>query len=466
MLSSDNNNKKKIPHIVVLGGGPCGLYAARTLTKQGLRITLLDKGKRPGGLATSHKYGDNWYDMGVHMLHAFDQEIFEDIKQIMGEERIEVELNANIKWAGRTFRYPLQFIDIFKCIPFFKLTYQVINLFFNQIRYFLFPKPPQNAEEALIQLYGKPLYKYFFEEFTHKYWDIHPRELSATFITTKMPKLTAVDVFKKALEKIGIKERNKTTENALTKEILHYSRTGAETMPRRLAATIMQSGGNVIQEALVKEIKTENNRVTGVGYEHEGEMKYIDCDACVSALSLPTLINSLQPNCPQEIQQAAGQLRYKPIVIYGLLVNKPKCLSALYVYYRDRIFHRIGEPKNAGMIVNPDDHTVLIVEMTCEQEDAKWRGDEAVKQQLFKELAQEGICEPHQVVEVHISHNDSGYPIFNLGFEKSLQAINNYIGQFENLQSTGRQGAFTYPNMHTAMRMGKKAADKLIKEYQ
>ncbi|MFZ4593138.1 MAG: FAD-dependent oxidoreductase, partial [Verrucomicrobiaceae bacterium] len=63
------------PHIAILGGGPCGLYAARVLSRAGHAVTLLDKGDRPGGLATSHERGGNWYDLGCHMLHEFDKEI-------------------------------------------------------------------------------------------------------------------------------------------------------------------------------------------------------------------------------------------------------------------------------------------------------------------------------------------------------------------------------------------------------
>ncbi len=104
-------------HVVVLGGGPCGLYAARVLSRAGVAVTVLEKGSRPGGLATSHLRGENWYDMGCHMLHEFDKEIYEDIMEIMGDESIPVELNAKIRWAGSFYRYPLQFQDMIKGIP-------------------------------------------------------------------------------------------------------------------------------------------------------------------------------------------------------------------------------------------------------------------------------------------------------------------------------------------------------------
>lgn len=453
------------PHIAILGGGPCGLYAARVLTQKGYQITLLDKGERPGGLATGHRYGQNWYDMGVHMLHAFDKEIFQDIKQLMDDERIEVELNAQIKWGGGHFRYPLQFQDMLKGIPFFSLCYQALSLFAAQFNNFISPWQPKNAEEALIQLYGKPLYKFFFEDFTHRYWEIHPRELSATFITTKMPKLTAVDIIKKFLGKMGIKDRAKTTEDALTTEILHYSRNGAEAMPRCLANAITAAGGHIILHAKVKKILTEQSQIKKIIYQHAGEQKELACDACISTIPLSHFIHAIHPACPEGIIQAAKYLRYKPIVVYGLLVNKPRCLDALYIYYRNRIFHRIGEPKNAGLVVQPGNHTVLIVEMTCEKEDAKWRGEDSVKEILFQQLAEEGICQASDIVELHISRAETGYPIFALNFEPHLEKVKHYLQTFTNLQSAGRQGAFTYPNMHTAMRMGWQAAERIMKSY-
>ncbi|MFN3234289.1 MAG: FAD-dependent oxidoreductase [Gammaproteobacteria bacterium] len=458
---SEGNSSKR--HVAILGGGPCGLYAGRVLSREGYRVTILDKGERPGGLATSCQYGDNWYDMGVHMFHAFDKEIFEDVKTLMGDERIEVDLDARIKWNGHHFRYPLQFQDMIRGIPFFSLCRQVFALFGTQLKNTAFPKEVHNAEEALIQLYGKPLYKYFFKDFTHRYWGIHPRELSATFIKTKMPKLTAVDVIKRGLQKVGIKGKGSTTESALSQETLHYSRSGAETMTRHVARAVVESGGEVIQQAEVKQLLAKDNRITSVRYEKDGVFHELDFDACISTIPINLLATSIEPGCPEEVSNAATSLRYKPIAIYGLLVKKPKCMDAQYVYYRSRVFHRVGEPKNAGVKVNPPDHTVLIVEMTCEVGDEKWRGDASVKERLFRELAEEGICEESDIVELHITHYETGYPIFALGFEPHLDAVKQYIQGFENLQTTGRQGAFTYPNMHSAMRMGYQAAENIIK---
>jgi protoporphyrinogen oxidase len=181
----------------------------------------------------------------------------------------------------------------------------------------------------------------------------------------------------------------------------------------------------------------------------------------ISTIPLPALIR-LHQDAPETISRAAENLHYKPIATYGLLVKKTKCLEGLYTYYRDRIFHRVGEPKNAGMKVTPADHTVLIVEMTCDINDAKWNDAPETRQQIIEGLIAEGICEARDIIEWNHFTNPHGYPIYKLDFDTHLGKINGWLQTQAQLISTGRQGAFTYPGMHTTMRMGHTAATTLL----
>jgi protoporphyrinogen oxidase len=105
---------------------------------------------------------------------------------------------------------------------------------------------------------------------------------------------------------------------------------------------------------------------------------------------------------------------------------------------------------------------VLIVETTCEIGDAKWSATPEAREQLFADLELENICRQEDIVETHILHSETGYPIFALGFEPHLELLKSWVASVSNLQSVGRQGGFTYPNMHSAMRMGAKAAHTVI----
>ena len=209
-------------------------------------------------------------------------------------------------------------------------------------------------------------------------------------------------------------------------------------------------------------------RATSVSYEdrESGERRTIGCEHIISTIPVGDFVTGFGDHAPGEVLESAGRLRTKGITVYGLLVKKQRAIDSLYIYYRDKSFHRVGEPKNAGLKVNPPDHTVLIVETTCEVGDAKWNGETAALDAIMTDLEGESICTRDEVVEINILNAAHGYPIFDLGFEKHLEAVNRFVDSLENVQTTGRQGGFCYPNMHKAMRMGADAAEKVLKKVQ
>ena len=58
-------------HVAVIGAGLAGLVCARTLADHGLRVTVFDKGRAPGGRATSrHADGGRVFDHGAQFFTA------------------------------------------------------------------------------------------------------------------------------------------------------------------------------------------------------------------------------------------------------------------------------------------------------------------------------------------------------------------------------------------------------------
>jgi protoporphyrinogen oxidase len=255
-----------------------------------------------------------------------------------------------------------------------------------------------------------------------------------------------------------------------------------------LAQVVIESGGEVLTGCEVDSLDVRHGRVVAVTYKvtdgrpvgvagrsvgqpsgSNGAVPGLDtrtvkCDLCISTIPLRALTRAFHPAAPVAVVRAAEALEYKAIAVYGLLVKKPRVLDALYVYFRDRTFHRVAEPARSGLRVQPPGHTILLAELTCEPGDDRWRGERAVVDQIVADLQAEGLLRADDVVDVYLQTSAYGYPVFSLGFEEHLEAVQAYVGAIGNLRSTGRQGAFCYPNMHRAMRMGADAAEALMQE--
>lgn len=316
------------PSLTILGGGVCGLYAAHQALKLGAEVSLFEKESSFGGLAAGHQIDGNWFDLGVHMLHAFDKEVFQVCKEAMAEERVEVPLKSHIKWGGRLYHYPLRGRDILAGIPPFTLSRCLTGLLLAEFESRFPNRPPgEDAESALIKLYGAPLYEFFFEDFTHRYWGIHPRQLSAEFVRRKMPRLSALDVLKNLLEKLRLAQPRDATEGALRFETLHYSRTGSETLPRSLACQIAKKGAQLHSNSPILRISHKDNFITSIetkqGQHGSSGTKFL------STIPLPLLVSSLSysscfdPCCSQFLAlQTYDRIRLprKKRTMYGSIV--------------------------------------------------------------------------------------------------------------------------------------------------
>lgn len=440
-------------HLVIIGAGVCGLAAGLEALTRGWACTILEKQDQVGGLAAGQKKGENYCDLGVHMFHAFDEEVFDLVKHCMGDERIEVELDARIRWAGSDFRYPLQLGNMLKGMPPLTLAHCAWGLFVVRLKQVFSAAEEFDAEQALIALYGRPLYQFFFEEFTHRYWGHHPKELSAAFVRQKMPRLRVLDALSNFFSSLGLKQTGNTKgeEAALLRETLHYSKTGAQALPQSMAREFEQAGGIIHLGVELKGVHCHEDQVRKLT---DTKGRQWDCDRVISTMPLPDLVKLLRPQMTTRIEQASRALQYKPMAVYALLVNQERCMEGLYTYFRDRVFHRVGEPKNAGLEVKPDGATLLIVEMTCEIGDEIWQGAESFLAKLYSDLEEEGLCQREQILERHTLIHEHAYPIFAKGFESELEVAQGVVAKISNLSSTGRQGGFCYPNMHQAMRMG------------
>lgn len=447
--------------VVVLGAGLCGLFGAYMLARNGIAVTILEQQAIPGGLASSVWHDGNAYELGVHHLHGRDKGVLDQVSTLLGNQLLGVEKHALLRFGDAFRHYPLQFRDLLFGLKPLTLAGMLAGYLGQQVKNRFKHKEPQDAEEALIYLYGGPLYRMFFRDFTERYWDMPVTELSAGFVWQKMPRLRAVDVLLRLLAPLGFRpDRQTHADTAVARERVYYTRRGMALLVDSLCSEISRLGGRIVCSARPLEVNPSGAAGCTVAYSQGSQTQHLACAACLSTIPLGSLVRLL-PGVPDAVRTSAANLRYKAIAVYGLLVKRERLLPAQYVYFRKRLFHRLAEPKQCGLAVEPAGHSLLLCEMTCTPGDKRWRGDETVKEHVLADVEAEGILKRQDVCSVHHRTARYAYPLFLKGYERHLCRIQDYIAPLSNLIATGRQGAFCFANMHRTMRLGWEAADKL-----
>ncbi|MFE2755132.1 FAD-dependent oxidoreductase [Actinosynnema sp. NPDC059335] len=69
-------------HVVVVGGGICGLATAHRLVRLGARVTLLEGGDRLGGLGTFFGWRDRWVERFYHCVMPTDEHLLDLLDEL------------------------------------------------------------------------------------------------------------------------------------------------------------------------------------------------------------------------------------------------------------------------------------------------------------------------------------------------------------------------------------------------
>jgi protoporphyrinogen oxidase len=104
---------------------------------------------------------------------------------------------------------------------------------------------------------------------------------------------------------------------------------------------------------------------------------------------------------------------------------------------------------------------VLCAEIPCAVGDEVWRAEDARLGEIVADtLAAAGLPRPDPV-EVAVRRVPHVYPVYRVGFERSLARVADWADRQPRLLTFGRQGLFVHDNTHHALAMAWAAGDAL-----
>jgi protoporphyrinogen oxidase len=448
--------------VIVLGGGPAGLAAARELSAASVEVVVLEREPWVGGLSHTWQHRGFRFDLGGHRWFTKNTWLHEWFLELMEGELITVNRISRIYFDGHYFHYPIRLRNVVRTTGPWTSVHAMLSYFRSQIKLRLRPQAVENIEQAYIAQFGTKLYEMFFKRYTEKVWGRDCAELSADWVTQRTKGLSIWETARDAL----IKPRAEV--ESLVEQFV-YPRLGYQRISERMREDVEARGGRVVLGATVTGVSVHPDRVTVRYRSAEGSGQEIDGDHVVSTIPLGLLVQILKPVLPSEVIDAAKGLEFRSVITANLLIDKEQVTPDTWLYVHEpRIgFARLHEPRNWSPAMAPLGKTSICAEWFCSVGDETWRmSDEEIVERTIEHLSADlGFVERSEVIDGFVLRAEQAYPVYSLGYAQRVGTLKQHLTRHaDRISIAGRGGTFRYNNADHSIETGILVARNLLGE--
>ncbi|MEO1191764.1 MAG: NAD(P)/FAD-dependent oxidoreductase [Pseudomonadota bacterium] len=277
-------------HILVVGGGFCGLSAAYDLTKQGCRVTLVEGDQEVGGLAGCFDAGGTRLEKFYHHWFTSDTHIVQLIEELGRGERVVFRpSNTGMYFANSIYRLsspvdllrfaPLPFLDRIR-LGFLALRARRVGSW-QELE-------SVTAADWLRRLGGQRVYDVVWGPLLRgKFGDV-AEEISAVWMWNKLK----------------LRGSSRSSDG---RERLAYYQGGFASLAEDLASAIEAADGSVRCGEAAETVEVSDGRVTGVTLA-SGET--IACDRALLTPALPLVADMLEGQADPDYLAGLRRIRY------------------------------------------------------------------------------------------------------------------------------------------------------------
>ncbi len=445
---------RKEMHVVMLGGGACGMSAALELARNGARVTVLEREPRVGGLCGTHERHGFRFDFGGHRFITGNPAIDALVRDLVGEDLLERERSSVVLNGGKRYHYPLQLEEVWRQYGAVRGGRALLSYVGAAVRQRVRAEPEVSFRDWVTHRFGAEIYGAFFGPYTEKLWGIAPEQISADWASQRISLPSLADV---AMRLAGVWRPSVRTYARRYR----YPRLGIGEIFERCATEIDRLGGTVRTGAEVLGLDVMGRCVRAVRYRDELGDHELACEAVISSISLPAALRMLGP-MPSGVERSANRLRFRAIRFLNVLLDGPPISphTWMYVSEPDYLMARIQQPVHRSPDMAPAGASSLMLEIPCEPGDQTWSApDEVIYGRCLDDLRRLGFDGIRSRTREYFStYVREGYPIYHLGYDDDRRRALGHLESFEGILTCGRQGAFRYIFMDTAMEMGIEAA--------
>ena len=434
-------------HVLVIGAGPAGLTAAYVLSKQGVRVTVLEGDDTVGGISRTVRYKEFRFDIGGHRFFTKIAPVQDLWDELLGDEFISVPRLSRIHYNGRFFDYPLRARNALAGLG----PINALRIVASYVKWHYRPYPvEENFEQWVTNRFGRRLFEIFFKTYTEKVWGIPCTEIRAEWAAQRIQGLSLA----RAILSAAAVNRRSTDVKSLIHEF-RYPRLGPGQMWETCRDRICALGNDVLLEHAVSAIEVAAGRVVAVRADTAGGMRRFDADHVISTMDLRSLVRSLEPSAPDGTRRAAEDLKYRDFLVVALVLRRERLFPDNWIYIHTPGV-KVGRIQNfnnwSAAMVPVAGMTCLGLEYFCFQGDGTWESTDAdLVTQASREVEQLGLARVGDVVDGAVVRMRKAYPIYDSTYRQSVDTIRAHLDPIENLHTVGRNGMHKYNNQDHSM---------------
>lgn len=465
--------------IIIIGAGPAGLTAAlEILEKTDMIPIILEASDKIGGISRTEVYKGNRIDIGGHRFFSKSDRVMSWWKNILPIENRKKSSNpkamlirtrlSRIYFLRKFFDYPITLSKktIFN-LGFWRILKMGISYFWIRI----FPiRKEKTLEDFFQNRFGGELYRTFFRDYTEKVWGVPCSKIPAEWGAQRIKGISVSKVLAHALRKMIRGEEKslsqKNTETSLIGKFL-YPKYGPGQMWETVAEKIEEKGGKILKNQKVCEIQSDKKtkKITSIKTE-SGEI--FEGEHFLSTMPIRDLISGWRGEIPAHLRKIGESLRYRDFLTVGILAKNLKIKKLrdnwIYIQEPDVKVGRLQIFNNWSPFLVKNPKTKWIgLEYFCNEGDEIWeKTDKEMKDFAAEELEKIGILQKKSVLDGVVIRTPKAYPAYFGGYEK-INALTDFLDEFENLFLIGRNGMHRYNNQDHSMLSAMIAVKNIIR---